>query len=48
MGTCLSSSKKNLVTQKKIIINQRPSKINFNDTNSKINSHNPSNKEVLV
>ena len=46
MGTCLSSSKKNLVTQKKIIINQRPSKINFNDTNSKINSHNPSNKEV--
>ena len=46
MGTCLTSSKKNIVTQKKIVINKNPSKINFNDTNSKINSQNPSNKEV--
>ena len=47
MGTCLSLNNKNLLTQKKIIINQHPSKINFNDTNSKIHSRNQSNKEVI-
>ena len=47
MGTCLSLNNKNLLTQKKIIINQHPSKINFNDTNSKIHSRNQSNKEVV-
>ena len=47
MGTCLSINNKNLLTQKKIIINQNPSKINFNETNSKIHSRNQSNKEVV-
>ena len=47
MGTCLSLNNKNLLTQKKIIINQNPSKINFNETNSKIHSRNQSNKEVV-
>ena len=46
MGTCLYSSKKNIVTQNKIKINQKNSKIYFNDTNSKINSQKQSNKEV--
>ena len=47
MGTCLSINNKNLLTQKKIIINQHPSKINFNDTNSKILSQKPSNEKVI-
>ncbi len=46
MGTCLYSSKKNIVTQNKIRINQKNAKINFNETNSKINSQKISNKEV--
>ena len=46
MGTCLYSSKKNIVTQNKIKINQRSSKIFFNESNSKTNSHKQSNKEV--
>ena len=45
MGSICSTSRKNkIITQNNLLEQQQLSKINFNETNSKINSQNPSNK----